>query len=597
MPKKTAIFNPVKEEKDGVRARRVIWSTQSLDLALKAINEGKRLIANPFYENNSGILKADLNFQRTQEEIDEWIKCKDDIIYFVEKYCKLLTPQGIRHVELRDYQVRYLKHVQKNQLSIGLTPRQAGKSTTTSLAMLHYLLFNFDKNALVCSNKRKSAVEVIDKVKKIYTEIPYFLKPGIHKWNEAEIVMDNGCRIQAEATTINSGIGNTIHFLLLDEFAHIQPNILDKFYNNIFPVVTAAKAKCAIISTQNGRNLFYRLFIGAKRKENDYVPFEITWRDVPEWNPEKLCWEQRDEIWHRKQVANYGSEEAFNNQFGTNFDISSNTLISQKYLNTVDVIKFENKDLPGVLYNESWYWHPDIDPTNLRKEYIVLTCDLAEGVGGDYTVYSIYRLVPNGVECIGYFRNNELPREQYATTMLTFCTKWLDPNKYILSFEKNTYGDIFFSNLQSISEQLFPEWDWSCVVKYYKDSGKYDMGIKLTPGNKSPHCILFKEAYELGRIVNQAEDFVYEIQNFCDTKMNGHYEASYGHDDMVMTGVQLEFVKKELQYKLLREAYESENMIDQDNMYNPYDLINPQQPINNIYDAISINIPNDYGRH
>lgn len=597
MPKKQATFNPIKEEKDGARARRVVWTTKAFESAVKGLTEGRRLVANPFYDGNIKLLKADLTFQRTQEEIDEWLKCKDDILYFVEKYCVIMTPEGRKKVELRDYQRDYLKHLEQNRLSIFLACRQCGKTVTSGLFMLHYICFNVDKAALVVANKYKTAKEVLDKAKAIYEELPYFLKPGINKWNESEVAMDNGCRLMCETTTINSGIGFTYHCVLADEFAHIPPNILDKFYNNLFPVVTASKARFMITSTQNGRNLFYRLYMSATRKENEYRPFKVDWYQVPEWDPEKLCWIKRDENWHKLQVANYGSEEAFNNQFGTNFDISSNTLISQKYLNTVDIIKFENKDLPGVLYNESWYWHPDIDPTNLRKEYIVMTCDLAEGVGGDYTVYSIYRLVPNGVECIGYFRNNELPREQYATTMLTFCTKWLDPNKYILSFEKNTYGDIFFSNLQSISEQLFPEWDWSCVVKYYKDSGKYDMGIKLTPGNKSPHCILFKEAYELGRIVNQAEDFVYEIQNFCDTKMNGHYEASYGHDDMVMTGVQLEFVKKELQYKLLREAYESENMIDQDNMYNPYDLINPQQPINNIYDAISVNIPNDYGRY
>jgi len=125
--KNIQVFDPVKTEVDGVRARRAIWTTQSIEMAINGLNEGKRLIANPFYENNVKILKADLTFKRTEEEIEEWKRCQKDIIYFVEKYCKLLTPLGIKHVKLRDYQVRYLKHVQANQLSIGLTPRQAGK--------------------------------------------------------------------------------------------------------------------------------------------------------------------------------------------------------------------------------------------------------------------------------------------------------------------------------------------------------------------------------------------------------------------------------------------------------------------------------------
>jgi hypothetical protein len=120
-------FNPVKEDKDGVKARRTIWSTKSLELALKGIEQGKKLIANPFYENNTKLLKGDLVFQRTQDEIEEWLRCKNDIIYFVEKYCKLMTPEGIKYVKMRDYQKKYLNHLMNNRLSIYLACRQCGK--------------------------------------------------------------------------------------------------------------------------------------------------------------------------------------------------------------------------------------------------------------------------------------------------------------------------------------------------------------------------------------------------------------------------------------------------------------------------------------
>ena len=97
-------FNPVKEEQDGKIAKRMIWSTISIDMALKGLEQGRKLVANPFYENNTKILKGDLVFERTDEEIEEWLRCKNDILYFAEKYCKLMTPQGIQHIKLRDYQ-------------------------------------------------------------------------------------------------------------------------------------------------------------------------------------------------------------------------------------------------------------------------------------------------------------------------------------------------------------------------------------------------------------------------------------------------------------------------------------------------------------
>lgn len=574
-------FNPVKEESDGKRARRVIWTTKSLQLAIKGIEEGRKLVANPFYENNTLLLKGDLVFERTEEEIEEWKRCKNDIIYFVENYCKIMTPEGIQKVVLRDYQVEYLRHLEKNRLSILLAARQIGKTVTSALFMLHYILFNFDKNALVLGNKRKTAIEILDKAKKIFIEIPYFLRPGVYKWNESEIVLDNGCRLMAEATTINSGISFTFHCVLADEFAHVAPNILDKFYNNLFPTITAGKARFMITSTQNGYNLFYRLYTAAVAGENDYAPMVVSWDRVPEWNPEKKCWEKRDEIWHQRQVANYGSEEAFNAQFGTNFDVSANTLISQKILTKKrqDLVEFINKDLYGVPYSESFYWHPDYEPMeSLKNDYIIITCDLAEGSGGDNTVFMFNKLKDintNNTECVGYFRSNNISRTDYALALQLLCVYFMDPDKYLISLEYNTYGELFLQNMYDNMDnhlEISQKFDSSNFVKYYNESGtRYINGIKLTSGNKTSHCLLFKEAYERGVVENNSSKFMIELDKFCDDGTN-HYKASYGYDDMVMAQVQLEFVKKTLQYKLLRGEFDlNQNAPTNNNIYNPFE--------------------------
>lgn len=163
---KTTDFNPVKEEKDGVKAKRVIWSTNSLNAALKALEQGKKLVANPFYENNMKLLKGDLVFQRTQEEINEWVKCKNDIVYFAEKYCKLMTPEGIKNVNLRDYQKRYLKHLEENRLSIYLACRQCGKCNSF---IINVLVKIPDFNTIVKNQN------LADKLKK-YFDKNYYIK-------------------------------------------------------------------------------------------------------------------------------------------------------------------------------------------------------------------------------------------------------------------------------------------------------------------------------------------------------------------------------------------------------------------------------------
>ena len=572
-------FNPVKEDKDGVKAKRMIWSSNALELAIKGLGEGRKLVANPFYENNTKLLKGDLVYQRTTDEVKEWKKCKNDILYFAEKYCKLMTPEGIKHITLRDYQRRYLKHLEKNRLSIYLACRQCGKTTTSAIFMLHYILFNIDKNALVLGNKRKTAVEILDKAKKIFYEIPYFLKPGIYKWNEAEIVLDNGCRLMAEATTINSGISFTFHCVLADEFAHIKPNIIDLFYNNIFPTITAGRARFIITSTQNGRNLFYRLYKAAESGINEYAAFKTDWPEVPEYDPDNKRWVKRDEEWHQRQVANYGSEEAFNSQFGTNFDISSNTLISQKILSklSINLVEFTNKEIPGVIAGDSFYWHPNFDPSTLKQNHIIITGDLSEGVEKDYTVFMISRMIEpesGKLECIGFFRSNSLNRETCTLAIQTLICKYCDFDKVLLSYERNTYGDLFYKQMIENVEKdpLVSDFDESIIVKYFNETGtKFNYGIKVTSGNKTVHCKLFKEDFERGLIINDSIQTSIELGNFNDDG-SGHYKAVFGHDDLVMTMVQMTFVKNTLQYQMMKNDFDSQIEIQQHQQDSNYDI-------------------------
>ena len=434
-------------------------------------------------------------------------------------------------------------------------------TTTSAIFLLHYLLFNVDKNALVLGNKRKTANEVLDKIKKIYLELPYFLKPGVYKWNEGEIVMDNLCRCMSEATTINSGISFTFHCVLADEFAHIHPNILDSFYNNLFPTITAGKARFMITSTQNGYNLFYRLYTSAVKGENEYAPFKTDWWEVPEWNPDTKTWEKRDEKWHQLQVANYGSEEAFNRQFGTNFDISSNTLISRQVLNKKQkqVIQFVNKELPGVTNSDAYFWDPLYEPMEmLRNDKFVITIDLATGMGADYTTYIFNKLEKNEngdvvTRCIGYYQDNWSSIDKNITSLIELCDKYCNMNNYLISYESNLYGELFKRLLfKYIDENIPSNFDESVLVKYYNERmTDFTYGVKMTTATKNKCCKFFKMDYEADKIFNDSTAFMNELSLFCDNKGNDTYQASFGHDDIVMAQLQLILVQETLQYKEL----------------------------------------------
>lgn len=143
-------YDPVKYDKGGKEAEKVIWTTKSLDAAVKALNEGLPLKANPFIGKNTKLLKPDLLYKRTQEEIDDYIHCMQDPIYFGSK-CFLMTPEGLQPCVLRDYQEDYLNHVKNNRFSIFLSCRQSGKT----LNMLSNIVIKIEKNNDVCQHIKK----------------------------------------------------------------------------------------------------------------------------------------------------------------------------------------------------------------------------------------------------------------------------------------------------------------------------------------------------------------------------------------------------------------------------------------------------------
>jgi hypothetical protein len=157
-------YNPVKELKGGEQSAKVVWSTKSLNMAVDAIKKGLPLKTNPFCGTNTLLLKPDLVYKRTPEELEDYMKCMQDPVYFASK-CYLMTPEGLQPCKLRDYQVDYLRHLQKNRFSVFLSCRQSGKSTTTAIYCLWTILFNTDKQGLILSKSGPAGQDLLSKTK------------------------------------------------------------------------------------------------------------------------------------------------------------------------------------------------------------------------------------------------------------------------------------------------------------------------------------------------------------------------------------------------------------------------------------------------
>lgn len=588
-------FNPIKEQINGKEADKVVWSTAVINKALEGIQQGQPLKASPFLNKNTKLLKPELVRKYTQEEIEDYKRCAMDPVYFGEK-CYLMTPEGLKQCKLRDYQIDYIRHLQKNRFSIFLSCRQSGKSTTTAIYCLWVILFNSDKTGLILSKSGPAGLDLIKKIKDMYLYLPYHLKIGTMKWNQSEISFDNNSSISTESFSPTAGLGKTINFLILDEFAWCPPNDVELFYNNIIPTVTTiSDSNVCIMSTQNGFNLFYKIWKGAIEKTNIYAPFKVDWYQVPQYNSKLKIWEKRTEAWKETMIGVLGSVEAFYYQYGTQFSASDKCLVSREriaILRDNSILYEERSDEMELIYNlylqypKFLVWDPDFDLNEIKNSFFLITVDLAEGFGGDSTVFNIFKIVEKDqFQHVGYWRSNQVDLEHAALEFWLLVGQLFSGENCIWSLEWNTYGALFYRLLLDLNEndydpdtlsrfELCSEGiDTSNFVMYKKtaiddqiigknqNTGKYIPGIRFSSSNKGTACTLLKTLFEKSQVITRDIVTLGELENFEDKNGNGSYKASYGHDDIIMTFVQIPMVQQTAKYKNLLEDIEQARIL------------------------------------
>lgn len=579
-------FNPIKVAKDGKIAEQVIWSSKSLELAIDGINKGLQLKANPFIGKDTQLLKPNLVYKRTKEEVEDYKKCMVDPIYFASK-CYIKTPTGLKPCVLRDYQIKYINHLVENRFSILRACRQAGKSVITAIFCLWMIIFHNDKIALLLSKSGAAGRDLLAKIKDMYRYLPFYLKPGVLKWNLSEIAFDNNSSMTTEAFSPTAGLGKTINFLVLDEFAWCPPNDVELFYNNIIPTITTdTNANICIISTQNGFNLFYKLFMGSIKGENIYANMTVNWWDVPNWDSKSNCWVPRDEKWKNEMVGVLGSEQNFEYQYGTEFLISDNCIVSREVMSDIMegakmFVSLENhneyKDYSLYYSLQSKYFKIKENYRFDHSKYYLILIDLAEGAGGDYTVFSIFEITTSETfEQVAYWYSNKVSIEDAALEFWLMFGQVFDPERTLFSIEWNTYGELFWNYLRGLNEpdEFDSESNWrfnivktwegiemSSVVSYRKTNSKDVIpGIRWTHQSKASACSLLRNQLSNKIIVVNDLNTAIEIQNFEDKNNNGSFEAIYGHDDIVMTMVQIPEVEKTLRFKNLMETIKEDEL-------------------------------------
>jgi len=221
------------------------------------------------YMGNPLVKKDGLQTSFSADEIEEYVKCMNDPIYFAEKYVKVISlDSGLVPFKPYEYQKKMFKQFNNNRFNIVLACRQSGKSISSVIYILWYAVFNSEKTIAILANKGSTAREMLSRITLALENLPFFLQPGCKALNKGSIEFSNNSKIVAAATTGSSIRGLSVNLLFLDEFAFVEN--ANEFYTSTYPVVSAGKeTKVIITSTANGiGNIFCGLWEGAQKGKN-----------------------------------------------------------------------------------------------------------------------------------------------------------------------------------------------------------------------------------------------------------------------------------------------------------------------------------------
>ena len=468
------------------------------------------------YLGNPNLKKANTAFEFTATQIEEFIKCKDDPVYFAKNYIQIVSlDSGLVPFEPYDFQEKLIKRFHEHRFNICMMPRQTGKSTTSVAYLLHYVVFNDSVNVGILANKAATARELLGRLQLAYENLPKWMQQGVLAWNRGSLELENGSKILAASTSASAVRGMSFNILFLDEFAFVPNHIADSFFASVYPTITSGKStKVIMVSTPHGMNHFYRMWHDAERKQNEYVPTSVHWSEVP----------GRDEKWREQTIANT-SEQQFKVEFECEFLGSVDTLISPAKLKTMVYDEPINRGKRGG----------EIYENPVDKHNYSITVDVARGVEKDYSAFIVFDTTEFPYKVVAKYRNNTIKPMLFPNVILDFAKAY--NNAYVLC-EVNDIGD-------QIASILFYDMEYENVLMTAVrgragqvlgqgfSGSKVQLGVKMSKTVKKIGSLNLKTLIETDKLIVKDYNIIAELTTFIE-KSNS-FEAEEGcNDDLAM---------------------------------------------------------------
>ena len=502
------------------------------------------------YRDNPLLKRVGVNVNFTEEQIEEYIKCRNDPIYFA-KYIKIITlDEGVTEFKMYNFQEDMIRTFHNNRFTIMKCPRQVGKTTTTVAYLLWSILFQDSQSIAVLANRGETARAILGKLQLAYENLPMWLQQGVVEWNKGRVELENGSVIIASSTSSSAARSGSYNIVFLDEFAFVPSNIATDFFTSVYPVITAGtKTKIIIVSTPNGMNLFYKIWTDAINKKNNYIPFEVHWSMVP----------GRDEEWKEETIRNT-SQRQFDQEFNTEFLGSNNTLISGAKLQRMTYSAPIAEHDKMIIYE-----HPIKGNDEDRKDHLYcMTVDVSEGRNLDSSAFSVFDISTTPYKQVATYKSSSISPILFPTVIHNAARLYNDA--YIL---------VEINNNPQVADIIHQDLEYENLWKIFTGNRKpqqlssgfgrgVQMGIKMSVAVKRIGCSNLKTLIEGDKLLVPDFDTISELTTFVASNTSFAAEAD-NNDDLVMTLVLFGWLATQKYFKEIvnhdiRKQIQLENM-------------------------------------
>lgn len=486
------------------------------------------------YRGSSTLKKSNIQIDWTKETVQQLLLCSQDPIYFAEKHMKIVNvDKGLITIPLYDYQKDIITTVLNERFTVAECSRQSGKTTSITVFVLWYIIFNPNKTVAILANKGETAREILSRIQLAYEHLPKWLQQGVVEWNKGSFELENGSRVLAAATSSNNIRGYSINLLIIDEAAFVDN--WDEFFTSVFPTISSGNStKLVLVSTVNGLNHFHKITSLARQGKNNYKLISVPWNRVP----------GRDLKWKEDTLAAMNFDhERFAQEYENQYLGSSGTLIAGWKL----------QQLVGQTAIASGVGIKQYTKPVAGRTYVGVA-DVSRGKGLDYSTLQVIDVTEMPYNQVLTFRDNMTTPGDFAEIINRIGKQY---NNSCILVEVNDIG-------QQVAESLYFDYQYETllftesagkqgkrITLSYKNAGT-DRGIRTTKTVKAVGCSMLKLLIEQDQLIINDYDTIEELSTF--SKKAGSYQAEPGcNDDTVMCLVLFAWLTEQKYFKELTD--------------------------------------------